>query len=762
MNRAAVCVLIFALLTCLGGAATAQEAERLSDEPTDWWCYSDVSGETIGAALDEHWARLIDLEVTSISPLRFTASMVENSGSYATAWWWYYGASADQVSQLLDDLTARIIDLEVYRVGGQLRFAVILVPNTASQAKAWWWYFNASGDDLSELASQNNARLVDLEVMESSGEPLYAAVMIRNTGADESAWWWYDDISAHDLSEALSSRSARLLDLELMADGRYAAVAVPSHGETWAWYGELSGPSVMDRAASFGSRIVDIERYTSGEPSQYAAVLTQDGDDAAAVTGEWVHETYPVEIVLTTTSDWTDIRIDGGTLVVQDQEILDGALADGLQVWASSTLSVSQDCCEITPVEVRFDATLSNLSEWLQLHIEKGHIGQTTVALHAPGDPDPIAGYTHAGVVEDLDPGNTRTFSIRTSSLTSNLTPALVSDSTHVTFDSPKVLAFYYPWYGSPGGPSGEWVHWNPYSAHHDSAHEPAAGWYDSKDPETIRRHIREAKAAGIDGFIASWWGPYGFEDQAFDVLAEVAEEEEFAITIYYEEADTPTEIVSDLAYFLDRHGSNPSLLQVDGRPVIFFYVRVTERFSLAQWGNVLGELEDQGHAIFAVADGLRSDFLDVFDGIHTYTPVGLPEEEAAAQYEAASLAARAKDRLFAATVIPGYDEAYKVPTLTYVDREDGETYRTYWTIARGASPHWILITSFNEWHEGTEIEPSVEFGRTYLEITAEQAAAWKSGEPLPVVEADRDGDGVPDEIDLCPDFPGDPGMDGC
>jgi Glycosyltransferase WbsX len=30
------------------------------------------------------------------------------------------------------------------------------------------------------------------------------------------------------------------------------------------------------------------------------------------------------------------------------------------------------------------------------------------------------------------------------------------------------------------------------------------------------------------------------------------------------------------------------------------------------------------------------------------------------------------------------------------------------------------LITSWNEWHEGSEIEPSVQYGSTFLDATAE------------------------------------------
>ena len=67
------------------------------------------------------------------------------------------------------------------------------------------------------------------------------------------------------------------------------------------------------------------------------------------------------------------------------------------------------------------------------------------------------------------------------------------------------------------------------------------------------------------------------------------------------------------------------------------------------------------------------------------------------------------------------------------------------------------MITIFNEWHEGSEIEPSVEFGTFYLELTAEEAAAWKAGESVD----DRDGEGVPDAKDYCPDYPGKPETNG-
>jgi len=424
MNRWSALVLIFLASALVSGGVFGQELERMSDESIGWWLYRNATAETIGRAVDELGARMTDLEVTSIAPLRFSACLVRNSGPYASGWWWYFGIDADRVSELLDELQARIIDLEVYYVEGQLRFAVILVPNTGSQAKAWWWYFNATADAVSDLASQHSARLVDLEVLRELGEPRYAVVMIRNSGSDEYSWSsWYPEISAADLTEVLSSRPVRILDLERMSNGRFAVILLPPRGEPWWWWYGLSGFDVAEVVGLTGGRIVDIEQYSQSGAERYAAVLTGSANRSAAATSSAsVHESFPMDIVVTTTSDWTDVRFLGGEVVVRSQEVLAGAGADDLEVATQSTLSVSQSCCDITPIQVIYHAVLMDPSEQLEIQIDKGHIGETTVALLVPGETDPIAAYKHVGVADNSSPVNTRTFAIYRPYLTSNLT----------------------------------------------------------------------------------------------------------------------------------------------------------------------------------------------------------------------------------------------------------------------------------------------------------------------------------------------------
>ena len=83
--------------------------------------------------------------------------------------------------------------------------------------------------------------------------------------------------------------------------------------------------------------------------------------------------------------------------------------------------------------------------------------------------------------------------------------------------------------------------------------------------------------------------------------------------------------------------------------------------------------------------------------------------------------------KIYAAPVIPGFDNArvHEVGRLV-TDRKNGQLYKEQWEAALACDPDWVMINSFNEWHEGSEIEPSLECGDEYLQETKKWIARFK------------------------------------
>ena len=68
---------------------------------------------------------------------------------------------------------------------------------------------------------------------------------------------------------------------------------------------------------------------------------------------------------------------------------------------------------------------------------------------------------------------------------------------------------------------------------------------------------------------------------------------------------------------------------------------------------------------------------------------------------------AHAHHLLCAPSVGPGFDSRRATGNLQVRDRRNGATYDALWRAAIRAHPDLVTITSFNEWHEGTQIEPA-------------------------------------------------------
>ena len=303
------------------------------------------------------------------------------------------------------------------------------------------------------------------------------------------------------------------------------------------------------------------------------------------------------------------------------------------------------------------------------------------------------------------------------------------------------VLAFYYTWFDENT--------WTP-----DKVPDLPIALYASRERDVMRRHIEQARQAGIDAFVVSWYGPQVENNQTetnFAAMLDEAAAQGFHLAVDFEVRSpfyaSQGDVVNALRSLIDRHAQHPGYLRWQGRPVIFFWGNQAiwcgeGQTAVAAWQAIRSQV-DPNHETIWIAEGVDVAYLDVFDGHHLYTITWNPPTDPA--YTANKFARRVRQaaarlgqpRLWVATVMPGWDSTRAGRGGGFVrSREDGAYYAYTWQAALASAPDWVIITSFNEWREGTQIEPSQTYGDRYLALTAEWAARFRSGEyPPPGME---------------------------
>lgn len=322
---------------------------------------------------------------------------------------------------------------------------------------------------------------------------------------------------------------------------------------------------------------------------------------------------------------------------------------------------------------------------------------------------------------------------------------------------------FYYPWYGRAAD---AWFHWgelghSPTSTWASNylpdlgsgAFDPAANLYSSKDLTVLDRHIALADRIRLDALIVSWWGPGDYTDQSFQLLmGRINSNSSLGVraAVYYEDEaslDPPVStLVSDLTYIYNSYGVQNGYFNVaDGNgtslPVVFVFAGGTDGAAMTtRWADARAQMYAAGKPMFIVLKvylGYATDAAKV-DSWHQYAP--------SLRFEVQSG--------YSAFVSPGYWEYPElatargrnpsIPVLTR-DAVAFENAVNQMKALSVSQAKFLLFATFNEWHEGSQIEPAMlinhvetgftsagaSYGTTYLDII-NTAIPPRPEEPVP------------------------------
>ncbi|MFA5406160.1 MAG: glycoside hydrolase family 99-like domain-containing protein [Candidatus Nanoarchaeia archaeon] len=357
-----------------------------------------------------------------------------------------------------------------------------------------------------------------------------------------------------------------------------------------------------------------------------------------------------------------------------------------------------------------------------------------------------------------------------------------------------KVLAFYYPWFGSPKH-SKQWLKWK--QGGHDpdrkikglpdiaSADHPLLGAYDSSDPAVIKEHLRMAKEAGINALLVSIWEQkMTHTHKNFEKMLSIADKTPgVKLTFYYEDLPNsfePEKVAKHLIGLINKYGKHKSFFRVNGKPFIILYARVLMQLGLNKW-LVVRDLVKKATGAYLIVDSKYEEWVSNFDGAfrYTYLDALFNKKNMFTEYSKIKGMCDKHKKICVLTVMPGYDDSgvkeipkefigelaeglksnfsiKRVWTLfvkllkrlargdfkwilitlgikhyAVVSREKGSVYKRCWEAAIKKNPQVVSITSFNEWHEGTEIEPSHEYGNEYIKLTRKYSKEFKANKKI-------------------------------
>jgi glycoprotein endo-alpha-1,2-mannosidase len=328
---------------------------------------------------------------------------------------------------------------------------------------------------------------------------------------------------------------------------------------------------------------------------------------------------------------------------------------------------------------------------------------------------------------------------------------------------SPLVGAYYYPWYGGKGrDTASDWR--NVFRQRLRPSQAPAAGLYNSDDPAVVKEHIAQSRRAGLDFWAVSWWGPDSLTDRVFrEVILTHPDATQLRFAVLYESTgrfgplDRPKydKWLTDLAYLEEHYFNHPQYLKIDGRPALFIYL--SRVYFRDRGAEPLAAAREQFKDVYIIGDDVFGskylpEWARQFDAVTAYDVYGQSTgiqgsttkavSTLAKNYALARDVANSVGTAFIPAVAPGYNDTvirtgHPGAARRLADQptsHEGDLFRQMIREAALANldskcGRILMVTSFNEWYEDTQIEATTGAKRSTTEDDSESGRNFTAGD---------------------------------
>ncbi|HEY3377304.1 MAG TPA: endo-1,3-alpha-glucanase family glycosylhydrolase [Armatimonadota bacterium] len=255
---------------------------------------------------------------------------------------------------------------------------------------------------------------------------------------------------------------------------------------------------------------------------------------------------------------------------------------------------------------------------------------------------------------------------------------------------------------------------------------------------------IAQAYAAGVDAFVFDTCG--GLQDFPIpEKMLQAAEElgGAFKVGLCLDfAAGTMERKAETVKNWLERHGKSPAILRIQGRPAFISYMQYRKPEDVQSFFSTLRQAA--GEPIFLHLDlsevalrgktaadweaGVRP-YLPLADGIGCFfSRAGLARDTQA--FTALAQTAHQEGKLWGMSPWVNYYTPGRSSQVENIGAENSRLWDQMWKLARETRSDYVLLTTWNDITEDTQVMPTVRHFFTYTDLLANYYGPWfRTGE---------------------------------